>query len=387
MSATDATRKSHPVSPGDSRRQFVGDLVRIAGLGMVAAGCVSGEGSSRVAAPRAKPPATRDFVPSPSAFWGAFGHDWKANCLAWTHLPTNPVLPPSGAEWQSRWTANPDVLRFGNRNLLYYRGRGVIPGTDGREHDRIGVMELRRADARGLDLVPLRDGRPVIDVGPPGAFDDREVLDPATVVFGGKVWLYYSAIGSGPDSVGLAVSDDGVWFEKVGKVVEGRAPDVVVHEGRVVMLYQKLVGESYRLHVAGSTDGRSFVDLRAGAVFEGEAGGWDAQSVVTARLMAGDGWYYLLYGGSAYHADEPEMFGLARSRDLVTWERHPGNPVFGCGPMGAPDGGAIWFPALVELPEGFLLLYEGSPGKYRWGLHSTLCGAWLAKSKGRALRP
>jgi hypothetical protein len=86
-----------------------------------------------------------------------------------------------------------------------------------------------------------------------------------------------------------------------------------------------------------------------------------------------------MYGGSSYLADEPDFFGLARSKNLIDWEYHPGNPIFGCAAKGAPDGGAIWFPALHETRDDFLMLYEGSRGKYSWDLSSTICMASTRK--------
>ena len=114
-------------------------------------------------------------------------------------------------------------------------------------------------------------------------------------------------------------------------------------------------------------------------MFSPEEGSWDAFSITTARLSADAGWFYMMYGGSAYLADEPDCFGLARSKDLVHWERHSGNPIFGRGPAGSPDGGAIWFPALLETEDCFILLYEGSRGKYSWDLSSAICMASAAK--------
>jgi hypothetical protein len=101
--------------------------------------------------------------------------------------------------------------------------------------------------------------------------------------------------------------------------------------------------------------------------------------VATGRLLRAEDEFYLLYGGSSSLIDQPDAFGLARSRDLIHWERHPGNPVFGCGPKGSEDGGAIWFPALIETEEALVLLYEGSRGNYQGELSSQICMASIPK--------
>ena len=64
---------------------------------------------------------------------------------------------------------------------------------------------------------------------------------------------------------------------------------------------------------------------------------------------------------------------------MLTWEKHPGNPIFGCGPKGSPDGGAIWFPAVYEESDRFVMLYEGSRGKYTWDCSSQICMSTIKK--------
>ncbi|HVK04211.1 MAG TPA: hypothetical protein VM490_12095 [Armatimonadaceae bacterium] len=322
--------------------------------------------------------------------WGVFDNDWKSNCRRWHRFGGNPALPPAGTTWKRQWTANPD-LRYREEDgtlLVYYRGHGVLP-EDARDCDRLAVARVDALGPDGLRFTDLNGGAPIVDVGPPGAFDGAEALDPTAVAFQGRVFLYYSAIGPGDDSVGLAVSTDGATgerFEKFGKVLTARAPSALAWQGKVYLLCQRfLPGDAARqqwcFYLFVSDDGYHFEPVQEEPILTGSAGAWDAYSVVTGRLLPGeDGWFYLLFGGSSYRSDEPEHFGLARSRDLVNWEKHPGNPIFGAGTRGEPDGAAIWFPALHETETHFHLLYEGSEGPYAWNLHSTICLASLPKA-------
>lgn len=308
-----------------------------------------------------------------SAFWDLFGDDYTKNCLAWTHHPV-PIIPPQGDGWQSRWTANPDLLDLNGRHLIYYRGNDD-------QHDRIGGAEIINIGPGKLDLKPLNGGDFLFDVGEEGEFDGTDALDPATVILEGKVWLYYSAIGGGPDSIGLAVSEDGERFEKKGRIMTGRCPEVVSWQGKIYMTYQLADKDgNYQVYLASSSDGFNFAPVVEHPIFPRSAGSWDALSLVTGRISTDGDTFYMIYGGSAYLADEPDYFGLARSKDLVNWEPHPGNPIFGCGPKGAPDGGSMWFPAICETPEAFVMLYEGSRGKYSWDLSSTICMSWITKT-------
>jgi len=115
-------------------------------------------------------------------------------------------------------------------------------------------------------------------------------------------------------------------------------------------------------------------------VFDTPEKGWDKQ-ITTGRLFEQGDVYYLLYGGNPVLVDQPTYFGLARSTDLIHWERHPGNPIFGCGAKGSEDGGAIWFPALIETDDGYVLLYEGSRGPYSWDLSSQICMSSIKKAR------
>jgi Beta-xylosidase len=326
--------------------------------------------------------------------WDAFGPDWRENCRRWRRFSGNPALPPSGDTWKRVWTANPDFRWRADDNtlLVYYRGHGTLAGSPAGERtcDRLAVARVDALGPDGLRITDLNGGLPVVDVGPEGAFDAAEALDPSAAEFAGRVLLFYSALGPGEHGVGLAVSTDGTAgerFAKHGPVLTGRAPSALAQGDRVYLLYQDwLPGhaaerQQWCFYLAVSEDGLTFSPVQDAPILTGTPGDWDAYSVVTGRLLAGaDGWTYLLYGGSAYLSDEPEHFGLARSRDLVNWEKHPGNPIFGAGARGEPDGGAIWFPALWETDTHFHLLYEGSEGPYAWNLRSAVCLASREKT-------
>jgi hypothetical protein len=318
--------------------------------------------------------------PRAQSVWETFSNDYTANCLAWTRGSENPVIPPSGTTWKGHWTGSPEFLSHGERMLLYYHGNGILPGKGKTPHDRIGVAEISAIGPMQLVYHDLNGGLPAIDVGVPGEFDDQDVSEPAAVEYKGKVLLFYGASGRRGHAIGLATSSDGEHFTKEGMVIAGgEAPDVVAIRDSLFLIYQKPGEKGYTIHVSVSTDGKKFYSLGSAPVLEGEPGHWDAQSVTTPRIWKNGEWYYMLYGGSADRDNEPEFFGLARSRDLFTWERHPGNPVFGAGVHAGPDGGAIWYPAIHEAGPWLVMLYEGSRGRHAWDLDPGICMAWISR--------
>lgn len=310
--------------------------------------------------------------------WDLFSNTFTTNVLAWSRYNDNPVIGPAGTTWKSRGVGSPELLSFKTKTLLFFHGTGVL-GASATPIDRIGVVEVEDFGAGRLTLKEINRGFPVIDAGAAGAFDRNGASTPAAVLFKGQIHLYYAGTGDSTQTIGLAVSANGEQFVKVGPIISGSSPDLVVLGDTLYMVFQRLHRNGYRMHLAFSTDGRKFYEIGEQPVFQGKAGDWDAQSITSPRIWASAGWVYLMYGGSAGATDEPEFFGLARSKDLTHWERHPGNPIFGAGIHGGPDGGAIWTPALFENDTWIVLLYEGSVGHHFWGGQSSVCMAWVPK--------
>ncbi|MDR3626073.1 MAG: hypothetical protein P4L45_04540 [Ignavibacteriaceae bacterium] len=66
-------------------------------------------------------------------------------------------------------------------------------------------------------------------------------------------------------------------------------------------------------------------------IFQGDAGKWDADKVHTFSVVEAnkDGYKYWAYYGLSYYGGDPanRKCGLARSNDLVHWEKYDGNPL------------------------------------------------------------
>jgi hypothetical protein len=297
------------------------------------------------------------------------------NQAKWERLPHS-AIAPAGVGWKRTATANPTFMEFGDRRILYYRATGPLDG-DVEERDQIGAAEVVMIAERGIVIDDLAPG-PVVASGGAHAFD-ADVLDPAVVVYKDEVLLYYSALGAEGDSIGVATSSDGIDFSKGCRIMAGRAPAALVRNDRVLLVSQELIGEGYGLRLFVSHNGREFEPVQHGPAFLPEVGAWDGLSIVTARLFDDGEFVYMLYGGSADTVDAPTSFGLARSADLISWERHPGNPIFGIGEPGSPDDTCIWFPALTETADMFAMLYEGGQALTSGHLRCSICMASLRK--------
>ncbi len=118
---------------------------------------------------------------------------------------SRPVVPlgPLGS-FDERGAADPNVIRRGEFFYLFYLGQ------DRARRQRLGVARSRD----GAAWEKLRSN-PVLDLGPPGAFDEIGLGEPAVWSSGGAYWMLYT--GRAHDEqrrMGLARSVDGVHWER-----------------------------------------------------------------------------------------------------------------------------------------------------------------------------
>jgi len=64
------------------------------------------------------------------------------------------------------------------------------------------------------------------------------------------------------------------------------------------------------------------------ALGPGPAGEWDDRAIWTGSVVEKDGLFYMFYTGTCRaEGGKIQRIGFATSRDLVNWEKYPGNPV------------------------------------------------------------
>ncbi len=78
---------------------------------------------------------------------------------------------------------------------------------------------------------------------------------------------------------------------------------------------------------AVSTDLRGW-DLLGSALGPGAAGSWEDMATWTGSVLSDDGVWFMFYTGTKSTGSGVEQrIALATSTDLLTWSRHPANPV------------------------------------------------------------
>jgi len=226
------------------------------------------------------------------------------------------------------------------------------------------IVGLSVADA-GLSApfsLDVTKARPAVVPGWAGSFDTEGAFDPAALVLGSTIVLFYSASNGRFDSIGRATSTDGARFVKYPwPVVAGRAPEAAHHRGRFYLFYVAAhSGKGYAIYLAKSTDGVHFHHYSSVPVLNsGPSGAWDSHSVTTPRVFSHQGVHYMLYAGSDCTGDEPQALGLARSVDFAHWQRYALNPVFTLGPPGSWDDKALSFGTVFKWGDVLYLAYRG----------------------------
>jgi predicted GH43/DUF377 family glycosyl hydrolase len=118
---------------------------------------------------------------------------------------SEPVLPvgPRGS-FDERAVADPYVIRRENYLYMFYLGQ------DRARRQRLGVARSKY----GAAWEKLRSN-PVLELGPPGAFDEIGLGEPAVWTSGGFYWMLYTGRDRGERRrLGLARSTDGVRWQR-----------------------------------------------------------------------------------------------------------------------------------------------------------------------------
>jgi predicted GH43/DUF377 family glycosyl hydrolase len=209
--------------------------------------------------------------------------------------------------------------------LMYYTGKAG-------DTKQIGVAVSR--DGVHFTKHP---GNPVIPVGPPESFDEFEVSNPMVVISGRQYHLYYAAkgvneAGEEVETTGLAVSDDGVSWTKVGRALDVGLPGTFDEfevsdpgmtrvalrgrsgpfQGQPVLLnyYTAVSGDTSvdpegrrSIGMAFSPDGRDWFKVARPVIEHGPDGAFDALRVgnVEPELLQNSVFAY--YGGIKQHVE------------------------------------------------------------------------------------
>jgi len=219
---------------------------------------------------------------------------------------------------------------------------------------------------------------PVLDRGVQGDWDGVDVLNPSVVRVEDTFYNLYSGFDGQTWRSGLALSRDGVSWEKQGLVL---SPDPATWESGYIaangsLLHSSLLHSSWlhggeqflywyqagerghtRIGVAFSEDARSWRKHPEPVLDLGAVGTWDEAGIGDPYVIRCGGSYYLYYLGQDRRG--VQRLGLARSQDGVHWQKSGGNPILDTGSPGGFDERGLGEPAVFLAGERFYMLYTG----------------------------
>lgn len=231
-------------------------------------------------------------------FYSGFdGETWRTGLatspdgVVWTKSPDNPLLEPDAATWEGDYIAANGTVARNESGFLHWYQAGERNGT------QIGLA--RSSDGVAWTKLP----EPVLELGPPGSWDESSLGDPYVFACGSEYYLYY--------------------------------------------LGQNRFGVQ-RLGVARSVDGVVWQKSHLNPLLEpGGSGEFDERGLGEPAVFRTADAYWMIYVGR--NASEQRALGWARSADGLLWEKIPA--------LGIIDGQQPWDAAVVCDPS---VWFDGS---------------------------
>ncbi len=210
--------------------------------------------------------------------------------------------------------------------------------------------------------------KPVLERGAQGEWDSIDVLNPSVVRVDGRFHNLYSGFDGETWHTGLAISEDGVSWEKQGCVLSPdpesweagyiAANGSVLHDGgRFLYWYQAGERGHTRIGLAASPDARNWEKRPEPVLGLGAPGTWDEAGLGDPYVIRCGGSFYLLYLGQ--NRQGLQRLGLARSEDGIHWQKSGSNPILDVGVPGAFDERGLGEPSFFAAGERFYMLYTG----------------------------
>ncbi len=249
----------------------------------------------------------------------ARGDDFPKDLVRWRAAPDAPVFAGEGGDaWDKKIRERGWIVREGSTYHLWYTGY-----NDARSKDRL----LGHATSRD-GLTWTRDAaNPLIKAD--------WVEDVCVVKADGAYWMF--AEGEG-DIAHLLTSADGVTWRELGPLDVRKADGTPIaagprgtpaawFEAGVWYLFYERGDEGVWL--ATSRDRKVWTNVKDDPVLAMGPEPYDKAAVAFDQIFKRDGVYYAIYHANAARPWKDWTTCLARSRDLVHWEKYPGNPIVG----------------------------------------------------------
>lgn len=223
-----------------------------------------------------------------------------------------------------------------------------------------------------------------------GQFDSHAVDCPFPFFHEGRYWMTFVGWDGVGYRTGLASSTNLLEWKKEGLILDRGAKGTATEfnvaltsilrdnelfgpgtltrvDGRFVGTYHAYPERGYEagaavIGICSSPDLHTW-QVGAPVLWPDPTCAWEAGGLYKSWLMEHGGTYYLFYNAKD-HTDGSwiEQTGFATSRNLIQWERHPGNPVLRVGAKGAFDERFASDPCVFRHGDAWIMFYFGLSG-------------------------
>ncbi|WP_246447581.1 hypothetical protein [Novosphingobium flavum] len=223
--------------------------------------------------------------------------------------------------------------------------------------------------------------------GIPGSFDEKAVDCPFVFSVGDTFYLTYVGFDGTGYQTGICSSPDLINWTRLGVIMARDPADPVTRfniacasilrenelqsPARLLKVHGRHLAAWHAYPNAGYEEGAAVIGLawsddlfrwkRGPVILRPEDGAeWERGGLYKPYLIKVGDTFHLYYNAKTTGRPWKEQTGLATSRDLVTWTRHPANPLIGNGDGTAPDFRFASDPVVVS--------HRGLWGMYYFGL-------------------
>jgi predicted GH43/DUF377 family glycosyl hydrolase len=244
------------------------------------------------------------------------GYATSPDGVSWTKSASNPVLDLGApGSWNDVYTYAPSVLFDGATYHMWYSGYDGINARTGYATSPDGITWTPYA---GNLCAGTAGNGCVLNIGPPGSWDENAAFTPSVLYDGVTYKMWYSGSNLTKGRTGYATSPDGfTWTKNPSNPV----------------------------------------------LYEGSPGEWDQISAGAGSVIY-NGVSYEMWFSGVYSGTE-ERIGHATSPDGIAWTKNPSNPVLDVGPPGSWDEYWAVYPAVVKVGSEYKMWYTGLTGTLR----------------------
>jgi len=242
----------------------------------------------------------------------------------WIDYPSNPMITSTGSYYDNLYVSQPVVFYDNGIYKMWYMGVGQVNYEPWKSY----VLYSESYDGINWKV----DSKPVMFPGVNNSWDSKVVAAGAIIKENGIYKMYYSGNSGEYDNwhIGLATSTDGINWQKYPEpILRGTSGweyqigvnSVIKKGGYYYLYYSGRNLPNYSIGVAISSDGINFDRYSGNPILYSELE-WESNGISYPSVIEENGLLKMIYSNSSSNG-----FGLATSKDGLVWIKSYSNPI------------------------------------------------------------